>query len=214
MWNEDYEALNSYEKGEFRRIGNYLLSHSYLVKYTYKASDGVIVANADYRFVGRLFALFQSYFDVTGWLLEKDDNYGYMSLMNIYDHNRYRMDQFTTLFLYTCRLYYEEMRDQAGSFHTIPTSTSQIIQKMAVLRLLKNGKATQKERLDAQRTLAHFNIIEKIDQSSWNAEGNNFIILPSILAIISNKGINDMVDELSELSDAVAEDKISEVDDQ
>ena len=29
MWNEEYEKLSSYEKGEFRRLSNYLLSHTY-----------------------------------------------------------------------------------------------------------------------------------------------------------------------------------------
>lgn len=31
MWNEEYEKLTSYEKGEFRRIANYLLSRTYMV---------------------------------------------------------------------------------------------------------------------------------------------------------------------------------------
>ena len=35
MWSEQYEKLSSYEKGEFRRLGNYLLSHTYMVRFTY-----------------------------------------------------------------------------------------------------------------------------------------------------------------------------------
>lgn len=122
-----------------------------------------------------------------------------MSLINIYDHNRFRIDRFTTLFLYTCRLIYEEEREQASSFHTVKTDTQAIVEKMQMLGLLEKGKTTQKERMDAQRTLAHHNIIQKMDTSAWNSEGNQVLILPSILSIVSNQGINDMMAELEEL---------------
>lgn len=199
MWLDDYEALNSYDKGEFRRLGNYLLSHTYLVRYNYRPSEQMTLPNRDYQLATRFFTILKEYYSLTGWHLEKDDNYGYMSLINIYDNNRYRLEQFTTLFLYTCRLIYEEQREQASSFHTVCSSTKEVIQKMESFSLLnKNGRTTQKERLEAQRSLAHYNIIEKMDSSAWAPDGNKFLILPSILSIISNQGINDMIEELEE----------------
>jgi len=199
MWNEDYEKLNSSDKSEFRRIANHLLSHTYLTKCSYQPSKKMTLPNKDYQLAARFFNILKDYFFISGWRLEKDDIYGFMSLTNIYDNNRFRMDQFTTLFLYACRLIYEELREQANSFHTVLTSTHDIVEKMKALNLLKNGKSTQKERLDAQRALAHFNIIEKMDTTAWEPDGNQIIILPSILAIISNQGINDMLLELDEL---------------
>jgi hypothetical protein len=199
VWNEQYEALTSYEKGEFRRLGNYLLSHTYMVRYEYQPSQQMTLPNYDYQTASRLFGILQDYFAVTGWRFEKDDNYGIMSLINTFDHNRLRIDRFTTLFLYTCRLIYEEEREQANSFHTVKTDTQAIVEKMRMLGLLDKGKTTQKERIDAQRTLAHHNIIQKMESSAWNSEGNQILILPSILSIISNQGINDMMAELDEL---------------
>ena len=199
MWNEDYEKLSNFEKGEFRRIANHLLSHTYLTKYNYEPSKQMTLPNRDYQLATRFFGLLEEYFSVSGWRLDKDDIYGFMSLINIHDNNRFRMDQFTTLFLYTCRLIYEEQREQASSFHTVPTSTHDIIQKMTTLGLLNKGKSTQKERLAAQRALAHFNIIEKMENTAWEPDGNRVVILPSILAIVSNQGINDMKHELDEL---------------
>jgi hypothetical protein len=159
------------------------------------------LANKDYQLAVRFFNLLQEYFSVTGWRLDKDDNYGYMSLINIYDNNHYRMDQFTTLFLYTCRLIYEEQREQDNSFHTVFTSTHDIVEKMKTLGLLKNknGKTTQKDRLDAQRTLAHFNIIEKMESTAWEPDGNRVLIQPSILSVISNQEINNMTLELEKI---------------
>ena len=216
MWNKDYEDLTSGEKDEFRRIANYLLSHTYLTKYKYVPTEQMTLPNKDYQTATRFYGILNDYFEITGWRLNRDDNYGFMSLTNIFDHNRYRLEQFTTLFLYTCRLIYEEKRKDASSFHTVSTSTSEVIEKMTALGLLrvkeeksftkgaktkqKDRRTTQKERLEAQRALAHFNIIEKMEATAWEPGGNQIIILPSILAIISNQGINDMMSKLEEIS--------------
>ncbi|MBI4856752.1 MAG: DUF4194 domain-containing protein [Acetobacterium woodii] len=205
MWSEIFESLSNYEKGEFRRLANYLLSHTYLVRDLYKPDKQWTEPNGDYRMVNRLFECMRDYFWVSGWKLEKDDNYGVISLINEYDHNRLRMDRFTTLFLYTCRLMYEEGREQGDNLHIVPTDTGSIVEKMRMLGLLNKGKTTQKERLEAQRALSHFNIIQKTENTAWSTEGNGVLIFPSILSIISNQGINDMMIELEELQTENAE---------
>ncbi len=205
MWIEEYEKLSSYEKGEFRRLSNYLMSHTYLVRYEYQSSQQMTMPSSDYTMVSRLFSVMQEYFSVSGWKLEKEDNYGFMSLVNIYDHNRLRVDRFTTLFLYTCRLIYEEHREEAGQFHTVRTDTQTVVEKMRMLGLLEKGKTSQKERLDAQRTLAHYNVLQKMD-STWSNEGNQLLILPSILSMVSNQGINDMMIELEEMKNSGTQD--------
>ena len=43
MWQEQYDALSNYEKGEFRRLGNYLLSHSYIVREGYHGTEELVV---------------------------------------------------------------------------------------------------------------------------------------------------------------------------
>lgn len=199
MWSEVYGKLSSYDKGEFRRLCNYLLSHTYIVREIYKPDKQWTEPNNDYRMVNRMFECMREYFSVSGWKMEKDDNYGVISLVNDFDHNRLRIDRFTTLFLYTCRLIYEEGREQGDNLYIVRTDTGAIIEKMRLLGLLEKGKTTQKERIEAQRTLAHFNIIQKTEAAAWNPEGNGVLIFPSILSIISNQGINDMMLELEEL---------------
>ena len=199
MWSEQYEKLSSYEKGEFRRLGNYLLSHTYMVRFTYDPSEETTLPNADYNMVMRLFEVFRDYFEVTGWRLTKDDTYGVVSLISEFKHNRYRLDRFTTLFLYVCRLIYEENRENENSYHVVKTDTASVVEKMKTLGLLKGGKSNQKERLDAQSALAHFNIIQKMTSSPWSKDGNELLILPSILTIISNQSINAMKAELDNM---------------
>lgn len=199
MWSEQYEKLSSYEKIEFRRLGNYLLSHTYMVRFTYDSDEETTLPNADFNMVMRLFEVLQEYFEVTGWRLSKDDDYGIVSLISEYDNNRFRLDRFTTLFLYVCRLIYEENRENENSYHVVKTDTSSVVEKMKTLGLLKGGKSTQKERIDAQRTLAHFNIIQKMETSPWSGEGNDILILPSILTIISNQSINTIKAQLDDM---------------
>ncbi|MEF9973458.1 MAG: DUF4194 domain-containing protein [Clostridia bacterium] len=201
MWNEEYEKLSAYEKGEFSRLSNYLLSHTYLVRFEYQSNQQMTMPNGDYSMVARLFSVMRAYFSVSGWNLEKDDNYGVISLINLYDHNRLRVDRFTTLFLYTCRLIYEEHREESGQFHTVRTDTQTIVEKMRMLGILEKGKTSQKERLEAQRALAHYSILQKMD-STWSNEGNRLLILPAILQVVSNQGINDMMVELEEMSNS------------
>jgi hypothetical protein len=200
---EDYEKLGSGEKEDFRRLANYLLSHTYIVRYEYQPSQQMTLPNRDYQTVSRLFDLLRDYFDLSGWRLEKDDNYGIISLSSLYDHNRFRLDRFTTLFLYMCRLIYEEKREDAGSYKAVPTCTTDVVERMRTYGLLEKGKTgketTKKERIDAQRTLAHFNIIRKTETSPWDGDGNRILILPSILSIIPNQGINNLYREIQDM---------------
>ena len=59
MWSEQYEKLSSYEKIEFRRLGNYLLSHTYMVRFTYDSDEETTLPNADFNMVMRLFEVLQ-----------------------------------------------------------------------------------------------------------------------------------------------------------
>ncbi len=199
MWETEYEKLTAYEKGEFRRIGNYLLSHTYIVSSKYNTTKQFVEYSNDYRLAINFFSLLQDYFKIIGWRIEKDDDYGVISISNDFDYNRARFDKFTTLFLFTCRLIYEEERLELGSFNCVRTDTATIVSKMRALGLLEKDKTTQKERDTAQRTLVRFNIIEKIDFGGWSAEGNNLLILPSIMKVISAQSIIEMIDSIEQL---------------
>src|SRR5947209_5118610 len=131
MWTEKYEKLSTYEKGEFRRLANYLLSHTYLVRDKYDSSKKMLLINEDYRMlITRLYEVMSEYFEISGWKLSKDENYGVISLYNIYDSNRLRIDQFTTLMLYTLRLIYEEEREKVSGNKDVRTDTVTVITKM------------------------------------------------------------------------------------
>lgn len=205
MWENAYNQLSNYEKGEFRRLGNYILSHTYLVKERYYPDKGMSMPDENYRMAYRLFPILRDYFEFIGWKLEKDDVYDVISIRSEYDNNRLRIDKFTTLFLYTLRLIYEEEREKVNNYKNVRTQTQTVVEKMYSLGLLPGGKTTIKERMEAQRTLAHYNIIQKIE-GKWEPDGNHLIVFPSIIHIVSVQGIHNMVKELEDMRVETAED--------
>ncbi|MDR2795876.1 MAG: DUF4194 domain-containing protein [Spirochaetaceae bacterium] len=200
---DGYEKLSGSEKEDFRRLANYLLSHTYMARHEYQPSQHMTLPNPDYQAVSRHFNLFKEYFELSGWRLEKDDNYGVISISNDYEHNRAHLNRFTTLFLYMCRLIYEERREDAGTYKAVPANTAEVVEKMRTLGLLERGKTgkatTKRDRAEAQRALAHFNIIRKMESASWDGDGNKFLILPSILSIIPNQSINTVYTEIENM---------------
>lgn len=204
MWSETYEGLSEYDKGEFRKLCNYLLSHTYAVRDVYNHEKRRVETNHNYRTISAMYEPMREYFSYSGWKLEKDDDYGVISLVNEMGKNHCNSDRFTTLFLYTCRLIYEEERENGGNRSIVLTDTDIVIQKMRMLNLLDGGKVSQEKRKEAQQTLAHFNIIKKIEPGKWQNEGNRIHIFPSILSIIRN--LDDMAHELEEMKIAKMED--------
>jgi hypothetical protein len=217
MWSEDYEGLSSREKDDFRRMANYLLSHGYVVRYEYDTAEEITRPNNDYRTVVHLYRLLKEYFACAGWRLERDDGYGVISLTNEFAHNHLRLDRFTTLFLYVCRLIYEERREQSGQFDMVLTSTREVVDKMADFGLLARGKVTKRERGTAQRTLNYYNIIQRRDSGPWDGDSLRLLIQPSILLMVSAQSINAMIAEMEdigrEMAGSVGEDEAGDVDD-
>lgn len=110
---------------QFRRMVNKLLSHSYLLSRSYDFTDHIARTNPEYLFVERNFELFQEYFSYSAFHLERDNNYGVISLQSEYDENRLRLDKQSMLILYTLRLIYEEERERSSPFRGRSSSALQ-----------------------------------------------------------------------------------------
>jgi len=190
MWNELYDKLTNSEKEEYKRLLNYLLSHTFVIRDIYDVKEGMMKVNSEYRFVERNFELFESYLAFAGWALEKDNNYGVISLTNTYEYNRVRLDRNSTLILYTIRLIFEEEREKVALRNEILTTTGQLVHKLITLSLLKK-KPSDKDLIDALRLLSNHNIIQKVS-GVWEEADAKLLILPSILFVVTNEKISRM----------------------
>ncbi len=103
MIDELYERLTNSEKEEFKRLLNLLLCRTFIIRDIYDPKEDMMKINPDYRFIERNFPLFLEYLDYAGWVIEKDNNYGVISLNNSYDYNRVKLNRNTTLILYILR---------------------------------------------------------------------------------------------------------------
>ena len=150
--------------------------------------------NPDYRFVERHFELFFNYFFYSGWAVNKDNQYGVISMENIYEYNRLKLDRFTTLMLYTIRLIFEEERERISLRNEIMTTTGQIIHKMITMNIFKK-KPSDRDISESLRLLSNHNLIQKIS-GQWENADARIMILPSILFVLTNERISRIYDLL------------------
>ncbi|MGI6084765.1 MAG: DUF4194 domain-containing protein [Acetivibrionales bacterium] len=205
MWYEEYEKLTNSEKEEFRRLVNLVLSRTFIIRDVYSSKEGMIKVNTDYRFIERHFNCFLDYLSFGGWILDKDNNYGVISLSSSYEYNRVRFDKITTLMLYTIRLIFEEEREKVALRKEVLVTTSQIVQKMMALGLVKK-KPSNKDLIDSLRLLSQYNIIQKLE-GSWEEPGTKILILPSILFIVTNEKISRMYEMLDAEDETISEEE-------
>ncbi|MDD4503519.1 MAG: DUF4194 domain-containing protein [Clostridiaceae bacterium] len=213
MWNELYDKLTNSEKEEYKRLLNYLLSHTFVIRDIYDVKESMMKVNSEYRFVERNFELFEGYLAFAGWMLQKDNNYGVISLANTYEYNRVRLDRNSTLILYTIRLIFEEEREKVALRNEILTTTGQIVHKLITLGLIKK-KPSDKDLIDALRLLSNHNIIQKVS-GAWEEADAKLLILPSILFVVTNEKISRMYEmigaEDADISEAEAEAAMTEL---
>ena len=196
MFEQEFEKLNMTDQETFRRMVNWLLAHTYLLQGDYAFEDNMRRTNPDYLFVERNFELFQSYLEYAGFRLERDTNYGVISLASSYEFNRIKLDKLTTLILYVLRLIYEEEREKLSLSRDIFTTTGDLVHKMISLGVIKRKPANLSLR-DSLRTLNRFRIVEKVD-GPWENADTRLLILPAILFVVTNERISNMYQLIDE----------------
>jgi hypothetical protein len=209
MWTEAFTRLTNSEKEEFRRLLSSLLAHTFLIRDIYDTKENLMIVNPEYRFVERNFELFLEYLGFGGWTLQKDSNYGVISLANDYEYNRVRFDRNTTLILYTLRLIFEEEREKVTLRNEILTTVANTVHKMIALGLIKK-KPSDKDLTEAFRQLDNYRVIQKI-AGSWEDAESKLLILPSILFIVTNERIGKLA-EMYETKDDLTDSEANESD--
>lgn len=195
MWYNDYLNLNNAEKERFRKVVNYLLNKTYLLREIYEQRDRVGKINADYRYMERNYELISSYLELTGYRVEKDDANGIISITSIYEYNQSRIDKFTTLMLLTLRGIYDDEKEKNSSKVAVFYKVSDVVLKMLDDKLLLK-RPTIKETSDALRILARHNIISRLDGSFDDPSSCSITIYPTITKLVSNEKLTAIYNAL------------------
>jgi len=196
-WIKGYEAFNQGEKQNFKRIVNKILGSTFLLREVYDNQDIHGRTHFDYRFVDRHFEVFSGYLELGGWTLWRDSSYGVIHLVSSHEYNKVQFNKFTTLVLLSLRLIFEERREEISLRNEVVIETYEVVEKMMNLHLIEKRPAL-KELSETLRTLAHYQLIARMEKGKWEAPDTKMMILPSILFIIPNEGISRLKDLLED----------------
>ena len=72
MFEQDYNNLYESEKQEFRRVCNYLLSKTFIVRDVYDKQAKRMITSSEFLFMEKNYDIFENYLSIAGWKLNKE----------------------------------------------------------------------------------------------------------------------------------------------
>lgn len=194
MWSEGWERLSEKDKEEFPRIINMLLSKTFIIRDQFDSKAKNLVINKDYRFIERHLSLINQYLKIAGWQVQSDGYLGVLAAYNRFGTNRFRLDKYTTYFLYTLRLIYEEQREKLTLAKHGFTTVGEIVEKLFNLGLVEK-KPPDTALREGLNVLKRFQIIDRVE-GDWTNPETRVIIYPAILLLVTNEKISHVYDHL------------------
>ncbi|MCI5744993.1 MAG: DUF4194 domain-containing protein [Erysipelotrichaceae bacterium] len=190
MFEQDYNALYESEKEEFRRIANYILSKTFIIRDVYDKQAKKMITSSEYLFMEKYYDIFENYFNIAGWKLNKEPVEGLYYIENIYGQNKAKFDSFTTYILLSLMITYEETAPITTLGNSVITTTYDVISKMQILGLITKKPSKEQFRV-AFRRLEQFNVILRLNTSS-DVELWKIMIMPSIHHIIDYDKLKEL----------------------
>ena len=190
MFEQDYNNLYEAEKEEFRRVSNYLLSKTFIVRDVYDRQAKKMITSSEFLFMEKYYDIFENYLSIAGWKLCKQPLEGIYYIENIYGQNKAKFDSFTTYILLALMITYEESAPITTLGNSVITTTYDVISKMQILGLITKKPSKEQFRI-AFRRLEQFNVILRLN-TSQDVELLKIMILPSIHHVIDYDKLKEL----------------------
>lgn len=190
MFEQEYNNLFESEKQEFRRVTNYLLSKTFVVRDVYDKQAKRMITSTEYLFMEKYYDIFENYLSIAGWKLTKEPIEGIYWIENEFGQNKAKFDSFTTYILLALMITYEESAPITTLGNSVITTTYDIISKMQILGLITKKPSKEQFRI-AFRRLEQFNIILRLN-TSQDVELWKIMILPSIHHVIDYDKLREL----------------------
>ena len=190
MFEQDYNNLYESEKEEFRRVCNYLLSKTFVVRDVYDRVAKKMITSTEFLFMEKYYDIFENYLSIAGWKLQKEPLQGIYWVENIYGQNKAKFDSFTTYILLALMITYEESAPITTLGNSVITTTYDVISKMQILGLITKKPSKEQFRI-AFRRLEQFNVILRLN-TSQDVELLKIMILPSIHHVIDYDKLKEL----------------------
>ena len=190
MFEQDYNNLYEAEKEEFRRVSNYLLSKTFIVRDVYDRQAKKMITSSEFLFMEKYYDIFENYLSIAGWKLCKQPLEGIYYVENIYGQNKAKFDSFTTYILLALMITYEESAPITTLGNSVITTTYDVISKMQILGLITKKPSKEQFRI-AFRRLEQFNVILRLN-TSQDVELWKIMIMPSIHHVIDYDKLREL----------------------
>lgn len=190
MFEQDYNNLYESEKEEFRRVSNYILSKTFVVRDVYDKQAKKMITSSEFLFMEKYYDIFENYLSIAGWKLTKEPIEGIYWIENLYGQNKAKFDSFTTYILLSLMITYEETAPITTLGNSVITTTYDVISKMQILGLITKKPSKEQFRI-AFRRLEQFNIILRLN-TSQDVELWKIMIMPSIHHVIDYDKLKEL----------------------
>lgn len=201
MFEEEFEKLYESEKEEFKRVCNYLLSKTFVLRDVYDKQQKRMIASPEFLFMEKYYDIFENYLSYSGWNLTKDPINGIYKVENIYGYNKAKFDSFTTYILLALMLTYEEQAPITTMGNSVITTPYDIATKMQILGLIQKRPSKESFRISFRR-LEQFNLILRLN-TSQDLDAWKIMIMPTINHIVTY----DKMKELCEYIPTILKEK-------
>ena len=192
---EKYESFSTREKEEFRDICNELFDKTFLNEEVI-SNDGGFVINEKFNFVRRNFELFEEYFMLSGWILERKNNET-IYIRNETGSNRVILKLLTTKMLIALRVIYDEKRKTSSNSNRVQFKLNELYNKMLHDFGLIDTMPSKTDRDSSIKMIEKYNIIVKAAVAEDEMD-NVYVIMPSITVAVSDERINMIYTYLKE----------------
>lgn len=187
---DEYRRMGDGEKQEFARVVSKFLNETFILKN--KKMDAY-----DFYFVQERKSLFTSYFALTDYVLEFDQERGFFYLSTEEDRSRVRLNKFETVLLLILRLKYYENSKTASSPEDNAIGVEELVEKVNQTNIFHPIKRMTEYDL-ALKKLRRSKILDF--KGSKLEASTRMVILPTILVVMGQSDIDLIAAELAAYS--------------
>ena len=182
-----FDGMLQKDKDEFRRVCNKLMSICFICK---QNAD----TKSEYYFILRQKPVFERYLDILGYMLEINEEYGVIQLVNRENYNHVHLRLYDSIILLILRILYDEKKREL-SLTDVVVNIGDIQEKYLSLKIREKqiDKTTMN---NALRLFKRYNLMALLDKD-LTQEDSRIVIYDSILMAVR-------VEDIKRVSDMIA----------
>ncbi|MCF0261063.1 MAG: DUF4194 domain-containing protein [Erysipelotrichaceae bacterium] len=195
-----WSSLNDRDQELFARVCNELTDHTFICQLKYDTRKGRTIKNDDYYYAKKFLPILKEQYARMGWEIKHDEFYRAVMLRRP-NHLNSRLSSYTTLFVFGCRLVFDDAVRETGNSEAVDCTESKVIEKLTTLGALATAKTTAADRREALRYLEQHHLIQRKKAGAWSSkESNEFVILPAIAMLLDSLTIQDTLNQILQIA--------------